>query len=173
MGYDERQQPNSTGTLVAVVGVGLVLAILGIVVVAAAGLFWVRARTGQAQAVATEQLAVAELRRAGVMARVQLEEATVPAAPDPRLNFVLELDREGNTSVDGERIGRDELRAQLSKLKDETSNVFSVHVDADPECPIKHVIPVLDVCDEVGDIDVRIVSSKNSDVPADDRDKEN
>jgi Na+-transporting methylmalonyl-CoA/oxaloacetate decarboxylase gamma subunit len=34
MGYDERQQSNSSGALVAVIGVGLVLAILAIIAVA-------------------------------------------------------------------------------------------------------------------------------------------
>ena len=42
MRYDQHQQRNSPGALVAVIGVGLVLAILGIVVGGAA-LFWVRA----------------------------------------------------------------------------------------------------------------------------------
>ena len=163
MGYDERQQPNSSGTMVAVIGVGLVLAILAIIAVAAVGLFWVRASTQQAQAVAREQV-VAELHRVGVEAQnasanAQLEQSRNAATPDPRLNFVLELDREGNASVDGEKIDLDELRARLAKSKDETSSTLSVRINADPEGPVKHVVSVLDVCNEVGDIDVRVVAS--------------
>jgi biopolymer transport protein ExbD len=171
MGYDERQQPNSSATLVAVIGVGLVLAILAIIAVAAIGLFWVRARTQQAQAVAIEQRAIAELHRVGIKAQregdlAQLEQSRVAATPDPRLNFVLEIDREGNASTIGERIGLDELRAVIAKQKDETSNVFRVRINADPDCPIKLVVPVLEVLDEVGDIDYRIVASKELDVSA-------
>ena len=62
MGYDERQQPNSSGALVAVIGVGLVLGILGIVVVAGAALFWVRSSAQQAQVVAMEQQATVATR---------------------------------------------------------------------------------------------------------------
>lgn len=171
MGYDERQQPNSSGALVAVIGVGLVLAILAIVAVAAVGLFWLRASTHQAQAIAMEERAIAELHRAGAEARradalAQLEQSRVVATPDPRLNFVLELDREGNASTNGERIGLNELRAEIAKLKEVTSNVFRVRINVDPDCPIKLVVPVLKVLDEVGDIDHRIVTSKELDVSA-------
>ena len=72
---------------------------------------------------------------------------------------MLEIDREGNTSVDGENIDLHELKAKLVKLKDETSNAFSVHINAEPECPVKHVVAVVAVCDEVGDIDYRIKSA--------------
>lgn len=169
MGYDQHQQPNSSGTLVAVIGVGLVLAILGIIVVAAVGLFWVRASTQQTQAIAAEQRAIAELHRAEAEAQramtlPQLEQSRIAATPDARPNFKLTIDQEGNTSVDGEKIDLDELKAKLVQLKNEMSSAFSVHIVVVPECPIKHVIPVLDLCDEVSDIDYRITSSKGTDV---------
>ena len=163
MGYDQHQQPNSSGTLVAVIGVGLVLAILGIIVVAAIGLFWVRARV-ESQAAVVGELHRAEAEAQRAMAMAQAEQARDSLTPDPRLDFVLKLDREGNISVDGEKIGFDESRARLVKLKDETSNEFSVCITADPECPAKHIIPVLDVCHDVGDIDVRVMSSNSTDV---------
>lgn len=172
MGYDQHQQSNSSGALVAVIGVGLVLAILAIVVVAAVSLFWVR--TSRMEAMVAQDRAVAELHRVGVKAQnastnAQLEQARAAATPDSRLSFQLTIDQEGNLSVDGERIGLDELREEIAKLKDETSNAFSVRINADPECPAKHVVSVLDVCEEVGDVDYRVLSSKDSDMPADER----
>ena len=177
MGHDH-QQSSSSGTLVAVIGVGLALAILGIVVVAAVGLFWVRAaRMESRAAVIAEQRAVQQLRRARVVALqadaqakhdqaiVQLEQARTAATPDPRLNFEVKLDRQGNASVDGEEIDLDELRARLAKLKDETSNAFSVQINADPECPVTHVISVMDVCKEVGDVDFNVALPSDSDSP--------
>lgn len=130
MGYDERQQPNSSGTLVAVLGVGLVLAILAIIVVAGVGLFWVRTSTRQAQAIAMEQRVIAELHRVGTEAQresamAQLEQPRVAANSDPRISFMVELDREGNSSIEEETIGLDELKSRLA-------NAFSLRAVRNP-----------------------------------------
>ncbi|MCB9873620.1 MAG: hypothetical protein H6821_05520 [Planctomycetaceae bacterium] len=37
-----------------------------------------------------------------------------------------------------------------------------MYINADPECPIKHIVPVLDVLDEAGDIDYQILASNVS-----------
>ena len=161
MGYEQHQQSRSSGALVATVVAVLLIAVLGIVAVAGAAIFWVKQSSQRSRAIAAEQRAVAELHLAEAMS--QQQQASITATPDPRLNFEVTLDREGNTSIDGEKIGLDELRAQLTKLKDETSNAFSVYINADSECPVKHIVPVLAVCKEVGDIDFSIVSSKDSD----------
>ena len=182
MGYDERHQSSSSGAIVANVVAGLLFAILAIIAVAAVGLFWVRTDVVQMQAVATEQRLVTEVQLKEAEAQraitqqavtrvqlkdgiVQIQDSSSATTPDPKLDFVLVIDRVGIMSVDGEKIDLDELKARLLKLKDETSNVFQVHVNADPECPIKHVTPVLDVCNEVGDIDYQIVASENVDAP--------
>jgi biopolymer transport protein ExbD len=168
MGHDH-QQSSSSGALVALVGVVLIVAILGVLVVAGAGLFFVQASRVQVQrAMVARERAVAETHRAeaeAIQAVVQeqraeatpqIQESSVGAIPDPRLNFEVNLDREGNASVDGEKISLDNLRARLAKLKGETGNSFYVLINADSECPAKHIIPVLDVCEEVGDIDFSI-----------------
>jgi biopolymer transport protein ExbD len=170
MGYDERQQPNASGALVAVIGSGLVLAILAIIVVAGVGLFWVPARTQQAQAVAMEERAIAELHRAGAEAHLadamaQLEQSRVATTPDTRINFVLKLDREGNISVDDEMIGLDELKTRVAKAKSESSNEFLVRVIADSDCPKRHIKFVAAVFDEVGDVAWHVVSPENADAP--------
>ena len=158
MGYDERQQSSSSGVLIAVVVAVLLIAVLGIL--AGVGFFFVR--TSRVEAMVTHERAVAELHRAGVEAQREVEEVRVEATPESRLNFAVKLDREGNASVDGENIDLDELKEQLVKLKEDTSNAFSVQINADSECPVKHIVPVLDVCNEVGGVDFRIVSSRAS-----------
>ena len=90
------------------------------------------------------------------MDQLRQREANVAATPDPRLNFEVEIDGEGNTSVDGEKTDLDELRAKLVKLKDETSIEFSVHIYANSECPVKDVVAVFAVYDNVGDVDYRL-----------------
>lgn len=171
MGH-HHQQSNSSATLVAVIGGGLVLAILGIAVVAAVALFWVRAaRMRSLSAVVWEQQAVdqvhraeAEARQAAAQARHQeaisrLEQTRVAAAAGPRLNFAVKLDRNGNVDVGGEQIGLDELNARLAEIKDKIRQTPSVEIQADPDCPFKHVLAVLNVCQELGEIDYRITSS--------------
>ncbi|MBC8356871.1 MAG: hypothetical protein H8E66_33285 [Planctomycetes bacterium] len=165
MGYDQDQRSSSSGALVALLVVGLVVVILGVLAVAGAGLFYVKASSQQSQAVAVEQQVVAETRQAAVIDRIRQLSTSPPVAPGPRLSFLLELDREGNMSVASEMIGLDELRPRLVKFKDESGNTFLFRITADSECPAKHIIAVLDVCDKVGEIDVRIVSSKASDTP--------
>ena len=173
MGYDQHHQSSSSGALVGVVVAVLLFAVLGILVVVGAGLFFVQ--TSRVEAMVARDRAVAELRRVGVEAhnadaeaQREVEEARVEATPDPRLNFVVKLDREGNASVDGENIDLDELKAQLAKLKEETGNAFSVQINAGAECPVKHVVSVLDVCKEVGDIDYRVALPSGSDSSPDD-----
>lgn len=92
-----------------------------------------------------------------------------PSTTGPRLHFELALDREGNASGNGERIGRDERRAEIAKLKQVTSSVFRGRINAASNRPIKHAVPVLDVLDEVGDIDYRVLASN---VSADERQTE-
>ena len=169
MGYHQHQQSESSGAVVAIVAAVLIVAVLGILVVAVAGLFWVRTSTVQSRAVAAEHLAVAEMQRAVAVAQVQ-QQSSVMATPVPRLSFEVKLDREGNASIDGKGIGLDELRAQLAKLKDETGNSFSVHINVDSECLFKHVVSVMDVCKEVGGIDYRVASSSDSDSSPDEGD---
>lgn len=167
MGHDH-QQSSSSGAVVAIVVAVMLVGIIGLLAVAGAGLFFVQAGR---MAVIQDQMVVeehVELHRAGAetqraVARVrikdgmvQIQESSVGAIPDPRLNFEVRLDREGNASVDGEEIDLNELKARLAKLKEQTSNAFTVLINAHSECPVKHVIPVLDVCKEVGDIDFSI-----------------
>jgi len=59
MGYDQHHQSSSSGAMVGVVVTVLLIAILGILAVGGAGLFWVRASSLQSRAVAAEQLAYA------------------------------------------------------------------------------------------------------------------
>jgi biopolymer transport protein ExbD len=164
MGYEEHPQSSSSGVLIAVVVVILFVAMIGIVAVLGAGFFFV-SRVEMQEAVIAEELAVAEARRAEAEAVRAIEEARSEATPDPTLiDFEVKLDRDGNASLDGADIDLDGLRARLAKLKEETSDAFSVRIDADSECPVKHVVNVVDLCKGVGVINYSILSSIDSDV---------
>jgi len=170
MGFDQPKQSGSSGVMIVVVAAALLVAILGIVAVAGVGLFFVRTTSNYSRAVAiaeANQAVAEELRAKGeamhaavqeqrAEATTQIQQSSDAATLGPRLNFEVTLDREGNASIDGGKIGLDELNARLAKLKAETSNTFSLQINVDPECPVKHIIPVLDVCKELGDIDFSI-----------------
>ena len=179
MGYDQHRQSGSWGIL-SCIGAVAVLFIVGLGIVALIGVgvaIW-QGGGGVPQVAVVEQQAAVELHdlediELDRMVPLQRQDASFADSPDPRLSFEVNLDREGNTSVDGERIGLDELKARLAKLKEETSNTFSVRINADPECPAKLLIPVLNVCEEVGDIDFRVASPGGTDLPVNEGDIEN
>jgi biopolymer transport protein ExbD len=176
MGYDQHRQSGSWGIL-SCIGAVAVLFIVGLGIVALIGVgvaIW-QGFGGVPQVAVVKQQAAVELHEleeieSDGMVPLQRQVASFADSSDPRLNLELNLDREGNASVDGEEIGLDKLRARLVKLKGETSNAFVVHIIADPECPAKHIIPVLDVCEEVGDIDYRVASRSGTDLPIDEGD---
>ena len=179
MGYDQHRQSVSSRTLVAI-AVGVLLPVVGLGIVALIGVgvgMWEHFG-GVPQVAVVEQQAVVESHEleeieSDGMVLLQRQDASFADSSDPRLNFELNLDREGNASIDGKEIGLDELRAQLAKLKDETGNSFSVHINVDSECLFKHVVSVMDVCEEVGDIDFRVASSSGADSSPDEDDTAN
>lgn len=171
MGYDQAQKSSSSGALIGVVVVVLIVALVGILGVLGAGFFFVR--TARVEAMVSQDRAVAASHRAEVMARRAAEEARAEAVPEPKMKFEVKVDREGNASVEGEKLGLDDLKAKLETLKEETSNAFSVQISADSECPLKHVVSVMDLCKEVGDIDFNVAASGDSGVSSGESSTEN
>jgi biopolymer transport protein ExbD len=137
----------------------LLVIVLGTLAVAGLGFYYVRGTANQA--VAAERRAMAEMQRARAQQQVQ------PAAtPDPRLLLEVVVDREGSATIDGKEIELAEFRNRLVELKKETANVFSVRIVAEPDCPAKHLVAVLDACHEVGDIDCRVsVRNAEEEIP--------
>ena len=168
MGYDQHRQSGSWGILSCIGAVAVLFVVgLGIVALIGVGVAIWQGFGGVPQVAVVEQQAAVELHEleeieSDGMVPLQRQDASFADSSDPRLNFEVKLDHEGNASVNGESIGLDELREEIAKLKDETSNAFSVRINADPECPAKHVVSVVDVCKELGDIDVHIVASRAS-----------
>jgi len=180
MGIGRDQQSNSSGAVVAMVVAALLIGIVGIVVVAGAGLFFVR--TSRVEAMVARERAVANLHRAEAEAhraeaeshratdeaqKVIAENQSV-ATPDLRSKLEVTIDREGNMIVDGKIIDLDELRAALVKRKEETNNAFSVWVKTDPESAIDSLVAVLDTCTDLGKIEVCVTVLKESTLPLDD-----
>jgi len=166
MGYDQHQQSNSTGTVIAVVVAVLLLAVLGIIAVAGAALFFVRT---DRQEVA---IAAVEVEHAITVPDVQQGISISPTQTE-MASMEVRLDSRGAANINGEEVDIDGLKARLTKLKKETNARLSLQINADADCPVKHVVAILDICEEVGDIGYRIVSSAVSDVAAEQSSAEN
>ncbi len=179
MGYDQSQRSSSSGVLVAVLVAVLLFAVMAVLVVVVGGLFFVRSSRMPSEMVAYEQVARAEAVQANADAtvlRLQTEPRMVPAlpeltplpafparpastrAPAKIVSVKVQLDRQGDASVDGEEVDLDALKAHLTALKQETNSRLSLELDADAECQFKHIVFVLDMCKEIGDIDCHIAS---------------
>ena len=155
MGYDQHQQSNTTGTVIAIVVAVLLLAVLGIVAVVGAGLFYGR----------TERMAAVEAEQAATVAEIQ-QATDLLVTQTETVSIEVRLNHRGVANMDGEEVDIDVLRTRLAKLKKETDARLSLRINADAECPVKHVVAILSICEEVGDIDFRIETMAVSDVAA-------
>ena len=188
MGYDQSQRSSSSGVLVAVLVAVLLFAVMAVLVVVVGGLFFVRSSRMPSEMVAYEQVARAEAVQANADAtvlRLQTEPRMVPAlpalpeltplpafparpastrAPAKIVSVKVQLDRQGDASVDGEEVDLDALKAHLKAVKQEMNSRLSLELSVDAECLFKHVVAVMDLCKEIGDIEVRLASSEPSDV---------
>ncbi len=194
MGHAQPQQSSSSGVMAAVLVAVLLLAILGVLVVVVGGLFFVGVSRAQSNMVVHEQIARATAARANadaVVSRLQVSPGSLPLlpaipelpvlpalAPPPTLTeapvftrvpakFVsvqVQIDRQGDASVDGEEVDLDALKAHLKAVKQEMNSRLSLELSVDAECLFKHVVAVMDLCKEIGDIEVRLASSEPSDV---------
>lgn len=163
MGYEHHDRSNSTVMVVVAI---LALAVIGLLVVGGAGAFWLR--TARMEVAARETAVAARQRDRALAAEQAAMEAAMRASsrhqtappnnPGTQLSLIVTVDRNGKCAVDREEIDLDELRLRLTRLKDKTRNAFHVRFETDGECPAKYIARLLDLCDAVGDVDVRVVS---------------
>ena len=57
----------------------------------------------------------------------------------------------------------DALKAHLTALKQEPNSRLALEFNADAECQFKHIVIVMDLCKEIGDIDFQFASNEPSD----------
>ena len=174
MGYDQHEKSSSSGAVVGILIAVLLIVVLGGLFLAGIGAFFFVASTRMEtrQLVVAEQQASVQLEKFQAMTEMQQAEATAQGQHESgmaatltlRLDYRVSMDRDGSMSVDGKPVGLDELKARLTRLKDETSNAFSVRFTVDSECPVKHLTPVLAVCDDIGDIDYQVTTPEKPEV---------
>ncbi len=178
MGYDQQHEPSeSSPVLVAAAVVGVPAAILAILLIVGVGLFFVRsASVSRAHAVAVRDRAVAQARTAQMRAEVAVQQAArvadavqpvpstaiapvipsppqaVPAPSHPRrqVNLIVNIDRDGQATLDDNRVDTSQVAERLVELKSANDQRLVVTINADPECPVKFVVAVQEACTGAG-----------------------
>jgi biopolymer transport protein ExbD len=166
MGYDKQPQSSSSGVTAATLVAVLLFAIMGVVVVALGGLFFVRASRMQSNVGPGHggQLSWTEAQTNTDAGAVTLEAMPMLAVHEPitAVSVIVQLDQLGKVSIDGELVDLDTLKAQLAALKQESNGRLSVELDVDPGCRFEHVVSVIDVCNGIGAIKYQIRSLDDS-----------
>ena len=120
-----KPEQGGSGAIIAVIVVGmlLLLVVVGGATVLVGGLLFVSIDSAPQQ--------------------VMLPPATLSSGP-MYSSQLIEIDAEGNISIDGELHTQEELRTHLLELQQE-----SVYVSADPDCPEDVRANVISICEEV------------------------
>ena len=111
MGYDQHRQSGSWGILSCIGAVAVLFVVgLGIIALIGVGVAIWQDFGGVPQVAVVEQEAAEELHdlediELDRMVPLQRQDASFADSSDPRLNFELNLDQEGNASVDAEEVG--------------------------------------------------------------------
>jgi biopolymer transport protein ExbD len=130
-----------------------------------------RAQAMRAQAMAkADAVEVQQLRKQITSSfPMTLKPADITVVVD-RTSYPVEVARDGTITVEGESMGLNAFKSHLKELKRKSSNAFTLVLEVEADCPVKHLTPLLDMCEEVGDIDYRVHSTDESgvsDEPAD------
>ena len=154
MAYDTDRQSDIGGAAAVI----LVALILGLLVLAVGGCFFLRASQAERQMVMARTAAMASQKRAerlrfeAELDRDQLlAEADLDNADSVNgRQITIAIDQEGNASVDGKLMQPDELQHELRTMIDESRSQLSVVVQVDDRCLFKHVAEILSLCEEAG-----------------------
>jgi hypothetical protein len=167
MGYD--QPPRSTSGSVVIIVFLLVLVVLGGILVVGVGT-WFLVRSRRAEQVATverhraleaEQMARAmakEAEAAAEAARSQAFEALRTAAEFEKefidkiqsdTQITVELDKTGKLEMNGEAIDLSKLLDRLKALAADKNASITVDVRADEECQFQHVAALISACQQL------------------------
>ncbi len=159
MTHDRDRQPDIGGAATVI----LVTLILGLLVLAVGGFFFLAYSRSQSQMVMARDAAMAAREKAvqAERERKQLLAESDPAEPDSATvqQLTIAIDEDGDTSIDGKSMRPDELRNELHTMNAGASGQLSVVVQVDDQCPFEHLAVILSLCDEAGIENPRLTAS--------------
>ena len=75
------------------------------------------------------------------------------------LQITISIDKDGDTSVDGNSMQLTELQSRLQRMSAGSNGQLSVVIQVDDQCPFEHVAVILSLCEEAGIENPRLESS--------------
>ena len=163
MSYEDQPRTSSSGTVIAIVAVVVLLMLGGLVVLGLAGLFFFRLSVRICRAHAPPQI-VSEQRHGRTRATSRVARRTAssrqPLRPlrqrtDVR-KIAVKLDAQGKILADGQTVDIGGLKDLLVKAREDGTIRLEVVVEVDRQCLFEHVAAVQAVCKEAGVENVRV-----------------
>ena len=164
MGY-ENQESRSSGATMAIIFVVVFLLLAGVAVLVVGGFLFVRTTRMQQRAMMERDRAM----QAEVMARQTVEEMeavqaelvesmgagreaekAIAESPQPELQFVIRMDKNGEMTADGESLALERLATMLKAVVATKDIRVIVDVRADEQCAFGKVQEVVSLCQDCG-----------------------
>ena len=165
MSYEDQPRTSSSGTVIAIVAVVVLLMLGGLLVLGLAGLFFFRLSAAQPvpvfeppRAVVTERAVMVEPQQAVEATAEPPVPATGEVVPPVALvrKMTCRLDPQGEILADGQSVDIDGLKNLLVKAREDGTIRLEVVVEVDRQCLFEHVAAVQAICKEIGVENVRV-----------------
>ncbi|MCY2987072.1 MAG: biopolymer transporter ExbD [Planctomycetota bacterium] len=160
MSYEDQPRTSSSGTVIAIVAVVVLLMLGGLLVLGLAGLFFFGLSVRSVAPPPPQMVERVMVQPAQpVELTPKLQAPTMAEAPPPGTDIrkiAVKLDPQGKILVDGQAVDPGGLKNLLVKTREDGAIHREVVVEVDRRCLFEHVAAVQAVCKEAGVENVRV-----------------
>ena len=160
MSYEDQPRTSSSGTVIAIVAVVVLLMLGGLLVLGLAGLFFFGLSVRSVAPPPPQMVERVMVQPAQpVELAPELQPPTMAQAPPPDTavrKIAVELDSQGKILADGQSVDIGALKDLLVKIREDGTIRLEVVVEVDRQCLFEHVAAVQAVCKEAGVENVRV-----------------
>ena len=160
MSYEDQPRTSSSGTVIAIVAVVVLLMLGGLLVLGLAGLFFFGLSVRSVAPPPPQMVERVMVQPAQpVELAPELQPPTMAEAPPPDTavrKIAVELDSQGKILADSQSVDIGALKDLLVKTREDGTIRLEVVVEVDCQCLFEHVAAVQAVCKEIGVENVRV-----------------
>ena len=160
MSYEDQPRTSSSGTVIAIVAVVVLLMLGGLLVLGLAGLFFFGLSVRSVAPPPPQMVQRVMVQPAQpVELAPELQPPTMAEAPPPDTavrKIAVELDAQGKILADGQSVDIGALKDPLVKTRADGTIRLEVVVEVDRQCLFEHVAAVQAICKEIGVENVRV-----------------
>jgi biopolymer transport protein ExbD len=160
MSYEDQPRTSSSGTVIAIVAVVVLLMLGGLLVLGLAGLFFFGLSVRSVAPPPPQLVERVMVQPAQpVELAPELQPPTMAEAPPPDAavrKIAVELDSQGKILADGQSVNIGALKDLLVKAREDGTIRLEVVVEVDRQCLFEHVAAVQAICKEIGVENVRV-----------------